>query len=230
MKLGIEKPGQGYWVRVLTVVFAGFLILRGTVWLWLELQGIDPPVTSWSAQVGQVSGEAPAAGARVTLLVDDETAAARIKEIGTAEVRSFSQASSEFELISPTLIPGELLARARFLSVAGPDGSPAFQAQVVRVSNGDRLYEVLYVQGAAAAVALLAGAAIVFWFVGANPRSVDFLIATDGEMKKVNWSTRKDVIASTWVVIGASVLIASGLYVVDIAFSSFFQFIDVLKH
>jgi preprotein translocase subunit SecE len=69
---------------------------------------------------------------------------------------------------------------------------------------------------------------VIYYFVGVKPRSVDFLVATDGEMKKVNWSTRKDVIASTWVVIAASIVLAAGLFVVDILFSEFFRLIGVL--
>ncbi|MBL8964243.1 MAG: preprotein translocase subunit SecE [Phycisphaerae bacterium] len=55
------------------------------------------------------------------------------------------------------------------------------------------------------------------------------MIATDGEMKKVNWSTRREVLGSTWVVIGACFLIATFLFIVDIAFSSFFEFVGLLK-
>ena len=34
------------------------------------------------------------------------------------------------------------------------------------------------------------------------------MIATEGEMKKVNWSTRREIIGMTWVVIGLTVFIA----------------------
>ena len=40
---------------------------------------------------------------------------------------------------------------------------------------------------------------------------------------------RKDIIGSTWVVILWSFLIAGGLFVVDLAFSKFFQLIGVLQ-
>lgn len=229
MKMGMHKPGQGYWVRMLTAVFAGFLILRGVVWVWLEIQSVNPPVTSWIARLGESSGQAPTPGGRVTLLRDDPDSASRVREVGTAEVRAFSEASKELVLVKPELGAGEAISLARLVQVPGEAGVPAFQAPVTQVSDGDRLFEILYLQGAVAGVVILIGAGVVFYFVGVNARSVDFLIATDGEMKKVNWSTRKDVIASTWVVIGASLLIATGLYLVDIVFSSFFAFIDVLK-
>ena len=55
------------------------------------------------------------------------------------------------------------------------------------------------------------------------------LIATDMEMKKVNWSTRKDIIASTYVVIGAAFLIAALIFGVDIFLKELFERIGVLK-
>ena len=76
---------------------------------------------------------------------------------------------------------------------------------------------------------MIAGAAVTYWLVGVRERSAEFLIATDGEMKKVNWSTRKDVVASTWVVILWSVLLAGGLFLVDTLFSVFFKLIGVLQ-
>jgi preprotein translocase subunit SecE len=48
-------------------------------------------------------------------------------------------------------------------------------------------------------------------------------------MKKVNWSTRREVMGSTWVVIAASFIIAAILYVVDLGFQYFFVAIDVLQ-
>ena len=41
-----------------------------------------------------------------------------------------------------------------------------------------------------------------------KPTNVDFLIATDSEMKKVNWTSRKELIGSTKVVIVFMFLIA----------------------
>ena len=41
-----------------------------------------------------------------------------------------------------------------------------------------------------------------------KPANVDFLIATDSEMKKVNWTSRKELIGSTKVVILFMFLIA----------------------
>jgi preprotein translocase SecE subunit len=70
---------------------------------------------------------------------------------------------------------------------------------------------------------------VIYWLVGVRASTAEFLIATDGEMKKVNWSTRKGVIDSTWVVILWSVVLAGGLFVIDGLFAQAFKLIGVLE-
>ncbi len=70
---------------------------------------------------------------------------------------------------------------------------------------------------------------LAWWVVFGKRTSGDFMIATEGEMKKVNWSTRSEVIGSTKVVILFTALMAAVLFVVDLAFQGFFRFIGVLK-
>lgn len=82
-----------------------------------------------------------------------------------------------------------------------------------------------------AAMAVLFGGAfagISYWLIGIRQGTVDFLIATDGEMKKVNWSTRREVVGSTMVVLGASFLIATLCFLFDIVFSFIFASMGVL--
>jgi preprotein translocase subunit SecE len=82
----------------------------------------------------------------------------------------------------------------------------------------------------ALALAISAVVAFAVWyFVGVSRKSVDFLIATESEMKKVTWSSRKEVWGATKVVIGMVVFMAVGLFVVDLAFTYFFSKIGVLK-
>src|SRR5438876_5472225 len=65
--------------------------------------------------------------------------------------------------------------------------------------------EPVYVQ-ASAAVALMALAGwLAYSLIGRKPKVVEFMIATESEMKKVNWSSRKEIIGSTWVVIGLTI-------------------------
>ncbi|MCE5277605.1 MAG: preprotein translocase subunit SecE [Planctomycetaceae bacterium] len=60
-------------------------------------------------------------------------------------------------------------------------------------------------------------------------RSADFLIATEGEMKKVAWSSRKEIVGSTKVVIVTSFIIAALLFGVDWLFVVLFQKIGLLQ-
>ena len=78
------------------------------------------------------------------------------------------------------------------------------------------------------ALVFLLFAWIVFKIVN-SPKSADFMIATEGEMKKVSWSTKKEIISSTKVVIVTVLLMAVLLAAVDIGFAKFFEVIGVLK-
>lgn len=69
---------------------------------------------------------------------------------------------------------------------------------------------------------------IVFWLTN-KPRNVDFLIATDSEMKKVNWTTQGELYGSTRVVILFIIFVAIFLFVFDIVFAELFHLITVLK-
>jgi preprotein translocase SecE subunit len=78
-------------------------------------------------------------------------------------------------------------------------------------------------------VAVFAAIALFAWRMMNKPQNVDFLIATDSEMKKVNWTTRKELIGSTKVVIFFVLLISAILFVIDIVFGYLFHLIKVLE-
>jgi len=67
------------------------------------------------------------------------------------------------------------------------------------------------------------------WRIMNKPSNVDFLIATDSEMKKVNWTSRRELIGSTKVVVAFMFFIAFFLAVCDVVLAGFFQVIGVLK-
>jgi preprotein translocase subunit SecE len=69
---------------------------------------------------------------------------------------------------------------------------------------------------------------IAFWLMN-RPTNAEFLIATDSEMKKVNWTSKQELIGSTKVVVIFMFLIAFILFAVDLAFQTFFWLIDVLR-
>jgi preprotein translocase subunit SecE len=68
--------------------------------------------------------------------------------------------------------------------------------------------------------AVIAG--LIAWIMN-KPSVADFLIASEGEVKKVSWSTRKELTASTMVVIFVMMAIALMLTVVDSGFVLFFD-------
>ena len=69
----------------------------------------------------------------------------------------------------------------------------------------------------------------LFWVAGTSRKCCDFFIATEGEMKKVSWSTKREVVGSTKVVILFTILLAIMLFVVDVLFLLFFSWIQVVK-
>ena len=89
--------------------------------------------------------------------------------------------------------------------------------------------ETVYVQGAAAIIVGVTFALIGFWLIGRKQKFVDFMIATEGEMRKVNWSTKREIIGSTILVILLTFFIAIFCQIADLLFSWFFQSIDVLQ-
>lgn len=65
---------------------------------------------------------------------------------------------------------------------------------------------------------------LVFWLL--NRASVaDFMIAAEGEMKKVSWSSRKEIAVSTFIVIMVVIIMAVLLGVTDINFKLFFMWL-----
>jgi preprotein translocase SecE subunit len=95
---------------------------------------------------------------------------------------------------------------------------------VVQVS-----FPVAYLQAAAAVAVIAVFGLIGFYLIGRKPAVVDFMIATEGEMKKVNWSSRREILGSTWVVIGLTIFIAAFCFSADFVFQQIFMFIDVLE-
>jgi len=87
---------------------------------------------------------------------------------------------------------------------------------------------LLVTPGIPIAFAVVMGA-VCWWLSFGHRAAGDFFIATEGEMKKVSWSTRREIIGSTKVVILFTVLLAVFLFMVDLVFVGFFRWIGVLK-
>jgi preprotein translocase subunit SecE len=71
-------------------------------------------------------------------------------------------------------------------------------------------------------VALLAVAAFLYWLVN-KPTVADFLISAEGELKKVSFSSKKEITVSTFVVIAVVFLMTAMLGMADFCFNLFFS-------
>ena len=85
-----------------------------------------------------------------------------------------------------------------------------------------------YVQFILPTVVLLGLAWVMYQYVINRPQTADFLIATEGEMKKVSWSSTKEVVGSTKVVILTTFLLAAVLFLVDFVFVNLFNIILII--
>ena len=67
-------------------------------------------------------------------------------------------------------------------------------------------------------------ALLTSWLVN-RPSIADFMIAAEGEMKKVSWSSKQEITVSTFVVIVVVIIMAILLGTTDIGFSAFFAWL-----
>ena len=82
----------------------------------------------------------------------------------------------------------------------------------------------LWVEIMVPAVLFVILAFVIFWLV--NKATVaDFMISAEGEMKKVSWSTRKEISVSTFIVIVVVFFMAALLGVTDLTFELFFTWL-----
>ena len=230
MPLGIYKPGQGYWVRVMTAIGVGVLVLAGASWAWAQAATIDLPTKNFIISVTAVTGELTA-GDQVELLRPAATIAEQDELVGLGVIEDYQETGRTARIVVGQLDPGakeEGLTTTRLR--AGSETAPTFRAEVQ--SGGidpTPIFQIEYLKAGAAGVFLLFGAIVIYWYVGSSNRPVEFLIATDGEMKKVNWSTPKEIRGSTVVVIVAAFLIATILFAIDWVFGQIFRALDVLQ-
>jgi len=64
-------------------------------------------------------------------------------------------------------------------------------------------------------------AVLVYWLVN-KPSIADFMVAAEGEMKKVSWSSKREIAVSTFIVILVVALMATLLWATDLTFRTFF--------
>ncbi|HVU65307.1 MAG TPA: preprotein translocase subunit SecE [Phycisphaerales bacterium] len=233
MSFGIYKPGQGYWVRVMTAALIAVLALAAAGWLVKQMQLVAEklPRTVWAMTLDKGLAETPAEGTGVTLYARGTTDNPGA-EVGRAEVLSYVQSAKELRVKNVRMEgtaadPG--VAADGSVMVGTAAGAPRMKIMTGSLSGKSAIQPEL-LEGAAAAVMLLLGAALAYWAAAVHRRFVDFLIATDGEMKKVNWSTARDIKMSTIVVIFASLVLSLSLFVVDLSFQWIFTKAGILVH
>jgi preprotein translocase SecE subunit len=223
MSFGIYKQGQGYWVRVLTATLIAVLTLAAAGWVYSQMGLVAEklPRNVWVLKVASGLATPPAEGETVTL-VNAPTADAG-KDVGTATVSSYNSGAQELRVNNARMNEG---VADPSVAKAVKIGATAFP--INGTPMGETSIEPNLLKGLGAAVVLLIGAGLAYYFSAVHKRFVEFLIATDGEMKKVNWSTARDIRMSTAVVIFAAVTLAGSLFVVDMTFQWFFTSIHVL--
>jgi len=98
----------------------------------------------------------------------------------------------------------------------------------LEVYAGDESWRLAITVGIPIGFAVVFGS-LAWWIIFGRRDVGDFMIATEGEMKKVNWSSRGEIIGSTKVVIVFTLFMAVLIFVIDLAFQAFMTFIGVLK-
>ena len=63
-----------------------------------------------------------------------------------------------------------------------------------------------------------------YWLVN-KPNVADFMISAEGEIKKVSWSSRKEIIASTIIVVCVVLTMAGLLWITDMTFQMLFRYV-----
>ncbi|MBW7990563.1 MAG: preprotein translocase subunit SecE [Planctomycetes bacterium] len=84
----------------------------------------------------------------------------------------------------------------------------------------------LWVETMVPAGLLVVLALFISWLMN-KPSIADFMIAAESEMKKVSWSSKKEIAVSTFIVIIVVVIMAVLLGATDLTFRTFFTWLLV---
>ncbi len=153
---------------------------------------------------------------------DASRSAPKRKRVAGSKRRSFFEL---YKRSQGSYTRGGTALGAGILILAGAD----FMYEQLGVYRNEEAAWTLWLQAGVPLLLVVVMGLLTFWVVGVNRKACDFMIATEGEMKKVNWSTRREIIGSTKVVIMFTAMMAVILFVVDIVFMTFFAWIGVLR-
>lgn len=238
MKFEIYKSGQGYWTRLLTAVGVAVIVLGGVAWLWRQMEAMGANSTFSPQPVATVAANAAAWGktnsnpiasiSRINEVTYDRKAAPDTVVIKDGDGKSYNLTAAQFGAIfNAGIVQPDKGPKLPLLASADIDRIVFEKASITVGSATFAARNRLYIQaGVATGIILLAGAGI---FAALNkPRVVDFMIATENEMAKVNWPSRREIIGATWVVICGVVLIAIVMFSIDLIFAWIFTKAGVL--
>lgn len=225
MSLGIYKPGQGYWVRVMTSGLIAIITIAAAAWLWNQASLIaeNLPKAGWSLDLKSVPGDMKP-GSPVTLFgaaADGVTP----PKLGTATVADFTGQTVTVKDLN--LIAKSDPTQIQFLMAGDTPAAEAARTAVSRRASVPLIEPTLF-SGIVVAVVISIGAFIGYYLVGVRAGTVEFLIATDFEMKRVNWSTPREIMGNTYVVIFACVFVTLLLFLFDRMYENIFKLIGVL--
>jgi len=86
----------------------------------------------------------------------------------------------------------------------------------------DASYENLWLVTMIPVAVMVASAVLILWLLN-KPTLADFMIAAEGELKKVNWSSRREIYVSTAVVVVVLIVMAVLLGTTDMVFRMIFE-------
>ena len=229
--LSIKKYGQGYYTRLITAGAVGLLIM-----LCLNQAADSVTSTSW------VANDEKTFTVDVSKSVQDTTDANGrevFKALGIGDlelvdgklnqlkIKNNNVRTSQFQTLDLlTKINGKAITVTKeggvkefFNSHDEFPISNAVTLTVLRPINQDFIVRAYVLGGGAFVLGLIA-----FFAMNSN-KAVDYMIATEAEMRKVNWPPAKEVRGSTVVVIFGTFLLVALLGLSDILFTESFQFL-----
>ncbi|MCH2137950.1 MAG: preprotein translocase subunit SecE [Phycisphaerales bacterium] len=89
--------------------------------------------------------------------------------------------------------------------------------------------EPTYVRVGIMLLAALIFGGITWYLLGVHRSTVEFMVATEGEMRKVNWSSRQEIATATRVVILLTLFTAMYCRGFDFIFAGIFTWMTVLR-
>jgi preprotein translocase SecE subunit len=172
--------------------------------------------------VGVLPGAPRAAGETLDPFVLQEFNA----RLGASYVRIANPGDSAFQ-------KGQVVSRADFEKAVAQfqQETPPTEEPPVPASGTISYWSLMILPDVRFSLPILL-ALIALWFswrLVNYPPFADFLIATEAELNKVSWTTRKRLVQDTTVVLVTVVLITTFLFAIDLVWSSIFSRIGILQ-